>query len=117
MSEFAISALVKKRAALGAELARVKLDLAHIDGALRIMGYERPDRIPPAAEIRPPPRFAQGELVTWVGKAERAGCSTNADIARWIVKERCMDLETYQKVRHGVKVCRRRLNRRENAGQ
>lgn len=72
MSEHAISALVRKRAALLGEIERTKEHLsvlqqsiAHVDGALAVFGYEF------AAEIKPTYRrqrgyFDQGELSQFI---------------------------------------------------
>ena len=42
-----------------------------------------------------------------VGEAERAGCADNASVAAWIMKERDMQPELYQRVRDSVKDCRK----------
>ena len=105
--ETIINGLKQKRAELAGELERVRKDLAAIDGALIAFGYHDVKQIPPKRTRRRPPLFKAGELMALVGEAERAGCADNASVAAWIMKERDMQPELYQRVRDSVKDCRK----------
>jgi hypothetical protein len=102
-----INGLKQKRAELAGQFEQVRKDLAAIDGALIAFGYHDVKSIPAKNPRRRPPLFKPGQLMALVGEAERAGCADNASIAAWIIRERDMDPELYQRVRNGVKDCRK----------
>lgn len=103
MSEHIISGLKRKRSELAGELQSIKADLAAIDRALAVFGFHETESLKPRMRQRRPSLFSAGELTALVGKAERAGCEDNASIADWIMTEKGLEPQLYNRVRASVK--------------
>lgn len=69
-----------KRAEIAGELEKLRQQLVHIDGTLRLLGYEDPKSIRPHFKRKNKPLFGPGELMALVGQAEETSG------AKW---ERC----------------------------
>jgi hypothetical protein len=117
MTDHLISGLVAKRAEVAGELEKLRQQLVHIDGTLRLLGYEDPKSIRPHFKRKNKPLFGPGELMALVGQAERAGCDDAVSVTRWVMLARNLDEGLYQRVRASVKDCRKRLNRKMPLGR
>ena len=107
MSDDLISGLLAKRTELTEEVQKLQTAIYHLDATLVAFGY-KPGKTPTR-------RFANGELIKLIGEAERAGVSTVASIARWVVKSKDWNVEDrilHKRVLHSVKECRKRMNAR-----
>lgn len=108
-----ISGLVRKRAELAGDLARLEEALRNVDGTLRLLGYERPEAIEPHFTRCRPSLFKPGELMQLVCDAQREGLSLNPEIANWIIVRKDFDRNLYKRIRQAVQDCKKRIRKYE----
>lgn len=110
MSEQVLEALEGKRAELEDQVAALHTQIFAINETLRVMGHTVTGRKPPYS------RFRKGELTALVGRAEREGKETPAQITTYIMQSKGWDVtdrKLHYTVRMRVKDCLKRLRLRE----
>jgi len=98
-----------KRAALAIQIQEAQSAIFHLDATLRLLGHD------PHARKAYGRLFANGELISLIGEAERAWRTTPVPILDYIAKAKALDLtdkRLKQRLLHSVKDCRKRLTAR-----